>query len=303
MNATATLPLTTTSPHIVINDTVAPECTLLLATDGGLPAIAATSVAEALSHRWNVRPHVMTVRPPAASMDPTLAPPVNALMLQHTIAAQLASCAPHASEWTHEVVTGLPADEIVRAAQARETGLIVMGLRPGSSVDSGRLEETTLSVLQRVNVPVLAVTPELFGLPGRIAVAVDFSGASIAAARAAVSLVGTGGKVYLVYVEPIARHARERMERYSVIYAQGLAAAFVRLRQELAVRTDIAIEPVVLQGEVAGELLAFARASRIDLLAIGSKRCGASRARMLGSVTTALARTAECSLFVLPAGA
>lgn len=281
--------------------------TVLLATDGTPAARAATTVVSALAARWDVCPHVVTVYPP----PPTPYDPMVSNMawqfnledeLQREVDRQLAACTDDASQWSRETGIGSPATEIVRIADARKSDLIVLGLRSHTMLDRVFRDETALSVMRHANAPVLAVTPLMKRVPQRIAVGIDFSRASIAAARAALTLLGDGGSLLLVYVEPPIEPFAEMAEGYGVIYAQGVAAAFVRLRQELASRGNVAIETIVLHGSVAAELLAFSGRADVDLLAVGSQRHSIAHRAFVGGVTSALARAATRSLLVVPPG-
>lgn len=280
---------------------------VLLATDASPAAAAATRVVSALAARWSVTPRVCTVvPPPPMAFDPVgvniAYTPAIEEELRSEVRDQLAACSADALGWPCETAVGIAAPEIVRIAEARGADLIVLGLRPHAFLDRVFRDETALSVMRHASVPVLAVTPFLKRLPRRIAVAIDFSRASIAAARSALSLLEDDGSLMLVYVEPPAEPRAQDAEGYSTIYAQGVAAAFTRLRQELASRTKVSIETVVLHGGVASELLSFAQRAEIDILAVGSQRHSITRRAVVGSVTTALARAATCSLFVIPPG-
>ena len=280
---------------------------VLLATDASPAASAATRVVAALATRWSTTPHVCTVIPsPPTVIDPvgvTLAyTPIIAEELQHDVTDQLASCCTESSGWSRETASGAPASEIVRIAGARGSDLIVLGLRPHAFFDRLFRDETALSVMRHASVPVLAVTPLLARLPRRIAVAIDFSRASIAAARAALTLLDDGGSLMLVYVEPPGEPRSPAAEGFTTIYTQGVAAAFARLRSELAARTTARIETVVLRGGVAAELQSFAHRAEVDLLAVGSQRHSIARHAVVGSVTSALARAATTSLLVIPPG-
>ncbi|HTK54737.1 MAG TPA: universal stress protein [Gemmatimonadaceae bacterium] len=280
---------------------------LLLATDASAAASAATRVAAALAARWSTTPHVCTVIPsPPTAMDPTgisiaYAPSI-AEEMQRAVTDQLASCCAESSGWSRETGSGAPASEIVRIADTRSSDLIALGLRPHAFFDRLFRDETALSVMRHASMPVLAVTPLLTRLPRRIAVAIDFSRASIAAARAALTLIDDGGSLMLVYVEPPGEPRSPSPEGFTTIYTQGVTAAFTRLRLELASRTNARIETVVLRGGVAAELQSFAYRAEVDLLAVGSQRHSIARQAFVGSVTSALARAATTSLFVIPPG-
>ena len=279
---------------------------VLLATDASPAASAATRVAAALAARWSTNPHVCTVIPPPPAIDPmgagiAYAPSIGEEM-RDAVTDQLVSCCPESSGWSRETAAGAPASEIVRIADARGSDLIVLGLRPHAFFDRMFRDETALSVMRHASMPVLAVTPLLTRLPRRIAVAIDFSRASIAAARAALTLLDDGGSLMLVYVEPPGELRSAAAEGFTTIYTQGVTAAFVRLRSELASRTNARIETVVLRGAVAAELQSFAYRAEVDLLAVGSQRHSIARHAVVGSVTSALARAATTSLLVIPPG-
>jgi nucleotide-binding universal stress UspA family protein len=277
---------------------------LLLATDGTPAARAATRVAAALAERAGMRPHVLTALPPRAALDPT-APAILgrdglADELCREIGRQLATCSPDAAQWSRESVVGAPAAEIVRVARTRQADLIVLGLRPHLAFERIYRDETALSVIREANRPVFAVTPRLKRLPRRIAVAVDFSRASIAAAHAALDVVDERGTLVLAYVEPTGSMWPAEVDPYGAIYHQGVAGAFARLRQELAVRADVSIDTVVLHGSVRAELLGLARRAGADAIALGTQQHSIARPAFLGSVPSALVRAATQSLLVVP---
>jgi nucleotide-binding universal stress UspA family protein len=293
-----------TAPERVTASVTALHPEILLATDGSPAAFAATRFVAALAERWGTRPHVFTVLPTPVPIDPLLTTLPTRFDLElgaeQEIARQLAACSPLADNWTRETRVGSPADQISHVATTRKAGLIVMGLRPHAFLDRVFRDETALTVMRRAGTPVLAVTPLLRCLPKRIAVGIDFSRASVAAARSALGLLEDHGELLLVYVEPSVESRAEASKAYAEIYAEGLAGAFARLRQELVSRANVAIETIVLRGPVAGELLSLATRADVDLIAVGSQRHTIPRGTFVGGVTTALARAATRSLLVIP---
>ena len=288
--------------------TVAPtvEHEILLATDGSPAAFAATHAAAVLAARWAVTPRVLTVvAPTPIAFDPGLPSiPYDQGIedsLRRDVGRQLAAC-DSALGWPHEITIGTPAAEIVRVCEEHASNLLVIGLRPHAFLDRLFRDETALGVMRHAAVPVLAVVPFLRGAPRHIAVAVDFSRASLAATRAAIELLDGHGRLSLVYVEPPPDPQSRDVEPYAAIYAQGVASAFGRLREQLATSTTVALDTVVLQGAVPAELLGFARRAAVDVIAVGSQRHAVARRAVLGSVTTALVRAASCSLLVMPPG-
>ena len=277
---------------------------VLLATDGSPAAFAATRCVNLLATRFPLTLHALTVVAPPMPFDPMGANAVIAAGIEREVSAevrrQLTAAANGSIVWQHQVAVGTPGPEIVRVASQRGSELIVLGLRRHALLDRVFRDETALSVMRHAAVPVLGIASGVSRAPRRIAVAIDFSRASIAAARAALTLLDDTGALMLVYVEPSTEPLREEAEGFAAIYAQGVAGAFTRLRQELAMRTKASIETVVLQGGVVPELVSFADRADIDVLAMGSQRHSIARRAFVGGVTTALARTASCSLLVLP---
>jgi nucleotide-binding universal stress UspA family protein len=215
------------------------------------------------------------------------------------IRRRLAERAADLVPWPVHIAFGRPADVIVGEARERGADLIIMGLRPHGTLDRIFRDETTLRVIRLSPVPVLAITPGLFTLARRVVVAIDFSRASIMAARTALALFGGLARFAFVYVEP-APGAAEQDEGSRIIEAEGIPGAFRHLRELLGVANDPSVETVALRGDAAAELLAFATRYGADVLAAGSQRHGLLDRLRVGRVTTALVRQAPCSLLIMP---
>ena len=280
---------------------------ILLATDASPAAASATSVAALLAQRWNASTHACTVVPPPSTAFDGVGVTVaySAVLereLQTEVDRQLDGIPWEPSSFTKEIVVGAPASEIVRLSERHGADLIVLGLRPQALLDRVFRDETALSVMRHASIPVLAVTPSLTRLPRRIVAAIDFSRASIAAAHAALTLLDPDGSLTLVYVEPTSEPSAPEAQGFTMAYTQGVTAAFDRLRHELAASSPTRIDAQILHGSVTSALLAFARRSGADLVAVGSQRHTVAQRALVGSVTTALARAAECSMLVIPPG-
>jgi nucleotide-binding universal stress UspA family protein len=279
---------------------------ILLATDGTPAARAATGMAADLAARWGVIPHVVTVLPPPplpldlGVTSITWQPDLEA-SLREEVDRQIAAYSRDGTlQWSRETRVGSPAHEIVHVAERAKADLIVLGLRSHTFLNRVLRDETALTIMRHAPVPVLAVAPPLARAPRRVAVAVDFSRASIAAARAAINLLDDRGTVILAYVEPFAEPLADMSDAYRVIYTQGLTDAFGRLRQELSGAGRAAVESVVLQGAVAPQLLSFAARAEVDVIAVGSQQHSLTHRAFVGSVTTALCRAAGRSILVVP---
>ena len=285
---------------------------VLVATEGSPESDAAVRVAAELARERGARPEVLTVVDPlpplSAGLDPIAASAAAEVYLLEPkadrlarITRQLSATDPACADWPIDLRLGVPAALITDEATQRDVRLVVMGVRSHTIFERVFRDETTLRVMRRAAVPVLAVTRALTTLPTRVTVGVDFSRASMHAAQAAASLVADGGTLSLVHVQPQGDFAaREATEGLGVIYVQGVAAAFARLRAELRVPPDVRVETSYVQGDSAAELLDFVERTGAELLAVGSQRHSAASRMLLGSVTTSLTRAARCSLLVTP---
>jgi nucleotide-binding universal stress UspA family protein len=205
-------------------------------------------------------------------------------------------------DWPTNVALGVPSYVIVREARRLNADLIVLGLRRHNAVQRAAGDETTLHVMRAAPCPVIGATEPLAGLPRRVLVAVDFSRASLEAARAADHLVGRNGTLVLAYVAPAEVDVPDNGER--VIHELGVDAAFKWFRGELGRAPDAPVEQVKLRrwttARVAEVLLSYADGARIDMLALGSMRHGRVERWILGSVTTDIARDGSRPMLVVP---
>jgi nucleotide-binding universal stress UspA family protein len=283
---------------------------LLLASDGSAAASAATQVTAALARTRGDDVRVISVLPSQlyqpAFPDAGSAAPIDEFGIrqdtetrQGLVREQIAVAGVRPDQWPLDIEIGPPATVIAREARRRLASMVTIGLRHHGAVERLLRDETTLRVVRESPVPVLAVTSTLTDRPRRVAVAVDFSRASLRAARTAIGLLGPGGSLFVVYVAPEV-HRGEEHEGASIIHSQGIVAAFARLRRELMVPGGIQIEAVMLNGQPGAELLSFAERADIDLIAVGSHRHPFLTHLLLGSVTSTLVRDARRSLLVSP---
>lgn len=204
--------------------------------------------------------------------------------------------------WPARIALGVPSHVIVRDARALRADLVVLGLRRHNAVERALGDETTLHVMRAAPCPVVAIAAPLTGPPRRVLVAVDFSRASLEAARAADHLVGKEGTLVLAYVAPADLAIPDDGER--VIHELGVDAAFAWFRGELGREAGAPVEQVKLRrwtsARVAEVLLSYADGAKIDMLALGSVRHGRVERWILGSVTTDIARDGTRSMLVVP---
>jgi nucleotide-binding universal stress UspA family protein len=285
---------------------------VLLATDGSPAAGAATRVADALARERGAIVHAISVLdtrpapiPPPLDLalaiaDATTGPAVHARQVEsvrNTLAATLGKPV----DWPVHVMIGTPATAIAQEAKRLHAALVVIGLRRHGALDRAVHDETTLSVIRRAHCPVFGVTPGQDTLPHRVLAAVDFGRSSIAAARRAASLLGSGSSLLLAYVPPLVTEGMEEGEW--MIRELGIAAAFARCEEELS-RPGLHLDRVVLHhklpASVAKLVLEYAGACRADLVAAGSMRHGRLDRWLLGSVSTELVRDGRRSVLIVP---
>lgn len=203
--------------------------------------------------------------------------------------------------WPVHVRLGTPANAILDAARARSTDLLVMGLRRERLIERIIHDATTLHVVRESEVPVLAVTPDLRGMPRTVAIAVDFSGESDAAARLACTLFTGCERFVLVHVESDFDAAIANLDEITrMARADGWAAAFQRLIDTMPVPKGATVETALVRGTVPATLIAFATSHGADVLVAARKRHDVAERVLVGTVTGGLVRRAPCSMLITP---
>lgn len=292
---------------------VAPRITtrLLVATDGSTDADGAVRVGRALAQRDGTVAELVSVVEPfplPGGAEGVALPDPQALteLMRESRASMLLEqrdrTHPGIHEWPFEIDAGPRADMIVANAERRGATLILMGLGQHGVAARLLVRETALQVVRASSVPVLALPRHAWGVPHTALAAVDFTVSSERAAAAALDLLGGEGILYVAHVLP--RTAIPHAE--PIAWAEKTDAVLPRLEamvRRLAPPPGVQIEYVLLHGEPAHELLAFASQSRIDLVAAGAHGRSAIERLLLGSVSTRLIRAAECWVLVAPADA
>lgn len=175
------------------------------------------------------------------------------------------------------VSTGEPEDQIMKAVTRAKCDLIVMGTHGLTGAKRLLIGSTTLSVLQRSAVPVLAVprsegnrTPDSWDLwPGRrIVAALELDDASDKDARVAAAIARWFGSS-LVLVHVVTQMAAPIW--LQVDLSTGDPARVAKARQQLdalagRMRRRLKIDTQVLRGNVADEIAALAETERAGLV-------------------------------------
>lgn len=281
---------------------------IVAGVDGSRESIAALNTASAIARNRRCPLHVVTVvQPfPTYQLSPGLDKSrenVNELRaaLRESELRQIMRVLEPPDDWTHEAVIGNPARELTSIAERRGAELLVVGRHRHGAIDRVLGGETTLQVMRRSGVPVLAVDSDL-ETAHTVVAAVDFSPSSIRAAKTALSLMGTSGTLYIVFVEPPSDILPTGFALPEEAQATSdIAASFRRVADGLGKHPGILAEPVVLSGRPVSALVQFAERVGADVIATGSHGHGKVERFLLGSVSTGVVRNSNCGVLVTPA--
>jgi nucleotide-binding universal stress UspA family protein len=195
-----------------------------------------------------------------------------------------------------ELAEGEPATTIARIAHESNATMIVSGIGRHQVMDRLFGDETALRLVRLSSVPVFTVAGGLMGAPHRIVIAADFSETSLRAARLALEVAAPRATVYLAHVAP-----RDKvLHDWGLSYKEDAGDALAKMRDQLRVPTGMTVQRVLLQGDPATELLAFATSVNADLIATGSHGYGFVARMLIGSVTTRILRCSTCSVLCVP---
>jgi len=198
-----------------------------------------------------------------------------------------------------EIYDGDPATMIANAAHDSNASMIVSGLGRHRVMDRLFGDETALRLIRVSAVPVLAVGGQFTAAPARIVVAIDFSETSLRAARLAIELAAPGATIYIAHVAPRDATLYD-WNGWGSSYKQDAGEALQQMREQLRIPKDMIVQRVLLQGDPATEILAFAASVNADLIATGSHGHGFVARMLIGSVTTRILRCSTCSVLTVP---
>lgn len=204
------------------------------------------------------------------------------------------------ADWPVHASIGAPAETILDEAERLRASLIVMGLGRHKRLERLLGQETAIAVARRARVPVLAVPRTVAVAPSHAVVGVDFTKASLAAARFAAMLLPDGARLSLVHIPPFADFERRDGVSWVEVYATGAESRLAALKRELHAATRHIIDVAMLNGDPADALLRFAKRQRCDLMALGVHSQSPVERMLIGSTTTRILRGATCSVLVAP---
>jgi nucleotide-binding universal stress UspA family protein len=267
----------------------------------------ALRIAELLARRDRLNAHVLTVVPPL---------PATVGLLIGTDVAPLDEGRRHERlghmrQRVHQTVglsvhfsvsaeVGHSASVIATVARERSSALILVGIGAPGAPTRAATEHSALHITRAADVPVLAVPPERETLPRRALVAMDFSEASVRAARTVLLTLAPGGIVTLAHIEPDLDFKEIGKEGWGQIYAEGVDGLFRRLVSELTWPNDVQVERVMVPGDPAGSLLDLAARGDFEIVAAGSRSTPWTDSDPGGSVSATVLRGAAGAVLIAP---
>ena len=189
--------------------------------------------------------------------------------------------------------------------------LLVLGSHGLGWFERLLMGSTSEPIVDRAACPVLIVSPHAPDAPAdgfeRIVCGVDFSTASLAAARYAVRFASSASEVTLVHAIEIPPEVREKQIVAAIdvdgVRAAAEASALTRLRSlDLGDETvRCGIERRVVEGAASRQLLRLAAEQRADLIVLGSQRRGVLDRLVFGSHVHEVLRNAPCPVLTVHA--
>lgn len=279
---------------------------LLVATTGGSESHGALRLAASLAARGRTTVLALGVaRPfPHASAglfslkQPVVLDEESRREVLENVRRATASVAGGAS-WETRALVGMPDDVINDAATAWRATYVILGIGHHSRLVRLFGGETAVAVARKTSVPLIAVPPRVRSLPHRALAAIDFSPASMAAAVSAAKLLDRDGVLVLAHVQPFAGTTSHEGD-FVDVYRSGIEAKLISAVQTLRRGTRRQINSVVLGGDPGPALLAYAKKSGSDLIALGGHDEPLIDRLLLGSVRTKILREAQCSVLIAP---
>ena len=295
---------------------------ILLASDGRGATDATFAAARLVAERLDTTVEVVGVLEPLPvylmAPEVPIVPPEfereRHAALEEALRGRLAAAG--VERWPVRFRFGEASNTIAETARELDSTMIVVGLGRHLVRDRILGGEHALRVVRSADRPVLAVGPELRALPRTAVVAVDFSPASVRAARAALILLPENGRLVLVYVHPpldlpLAAETggalgRRDIERFAAQWAGEAEIAagerFARLRDELRpyMPPGVTIETRTREGAIVETVLAVADEVGAELVGAGTHGPGLVERFFVGSVASDLLRAAGRTVLIAP---
>jgi nucleotide-binding universal stress UspA family protein len=200
-----------------------------------------------------------------------------------------------------DVIDGPAARTLADVARERGAHAIVVGTGRHGALGRIVYGERAVQIARLADRPVVVVPPNAKAGPASEAiVAVDFSPASLRAARFALDMLADGARLTLVHVKSAVNLSEEGAGWWEEAYQRRTVDLFRRFAASLRPERGITIATTLLHGDVAATLIAHASEHGVGLIACGGRRHSFIERMLLGSVSTELIRRADCTVIVVP---
>jgi len=283
---------------------------ILVALHGRETSDAAALAAHLLADRMRTEVRIVTVIEPIPSVTGPDGMPLVVMVepesweaRQDAVLRRLSLVPARGQKREIDVRYGQAAAEIARAAEEMRASVIVLDAAPHRRLRHTVSGRCATHVLRRSHIPVLSVSPGFSALPRRAVAAIDFSRASVEAARIAVRLLADNGTLTLVNVAPESEHFRMAASPTAESISINVNTALDRLCDELLALAPpgITIRSKVTSGVVITEILSIADQLEAELIAVGTHGPGIVERFFIGSVAGTILELAGTTVLACPA--
>jgi nucleotide-binding universal stress UspA family protein len=287
---------------------------ILLACDGRARTDATAVLAHRIAGRLGARLEVLAVLEPlpihAYGAEVPIIPPdfedERRAELQALVRGRLEPVLGARDRWPLELRRGAPGRTIAEYARERRAGLVVVGTGGHGALERLLNDEVSLQTVRDASTPVLAVAADAAGPIHRAVVGVDFSAASIVAARTALALLEPGGadpaRLTLVHVRAPVEAATPLLADWSRGFEARVSTMLTRVVHLLQAHAPegVAIETRTRTGHVVDVVRETAHDVGAQLIAVGTHGPGWMERLFVGSVATRTLRQARTTVLVAP---
>ena len=303
MNAAANSPIA----HETLSKRQFARPVILVATDGSETSHAAYTAAELIAAGTQARVHVLSVVeafPAVAQIPGSLIPApgveratidaIRADMVEQLLTrGQL-------SRWSTEILIGKPATVIAEVAKEREADLIIIGAGRHGMVDRLIGEETASNLAKVVQRPFLIASPSLTRLPERAVIALDLDRSDRTDLLRMLKLLGSPENVSVLHVTPRSESLGIDWAEFDDDYRADLAVVYGEIAAALETLPGIRADLLIEHGEAPREITRFAESANAELIVLGVKRRGRFSIAPTAGVAMKVARSAHCSVLLIP---
>ena len=222
--------------------------------------------------------------------------------LETRVRDRLARALGEERSWRCDVRVGPPVRVVAATATERHATLLVAGSGHHGIAAQLMGSELALQAVRLGDRPVLSVTPGWQGLPRRILCAMDFSPASVRAARLACALLADGGILQLLLVTPPSQQVGLLGDSWLRAQREEAARRFAELRAilEPELPPGAMLDETSRAGLVVDELLDGVHRHDAQLIAVGTQGRDFLERLFVGSTASGVMRRAHVPVLCAP---